>query len=339
MKVKITIRAYGLSFLMIILFISGCSLFFQKHTKEVVQNRISEAEEHFQVVKSLDMEELDGEAFETAKSSLATAKEHLKIRRRDQAFEFATQSLETSKQILRKFYLNTVVELARKAKKELAAKVGEDPDDPLTDYVPKLDGVLDRAAELEADQQVISLDKVLEDLKEVLKVTCSIQTSTAETLESDVSFDRGSYDLADRGKQALETAFEKVMAEKEAYVVSNPDKTVILKVKVVGYTDLLNFNAKSPLVAELSKDVSDIPPRDPERRKFLNQRLSELRAKTITQYIRESILKEELENPSLDIQIETVGRGEKIPANTHPPYPTSDPRRRICKIYTYTTVY
>lgn len=330
-------------FLMIpimLMFLSGCSVFFMNRpTQEAVQEKIQEARKHIEVVNTLEIEESYQDDIETAETLIENAEKHIKWRRTT-AYEEAEKSLEISGRILREFYLNTVAELAKKAKEELARKTKGDEDDPLTDYIPKLDEVMDQAREVKEDRQVVSLDMVIDDLKEILQVNFSIQTSLTKTLESDVSFDKGSYELSEEGNQALEKMIGSIIADREKYLGENPDKLVVMKIKVVGYTDRLHFIEGSDLMKELLKGIEDQAPQDqPARREFLNQRLSELRAEKIAGYIEKFVSETYKEDTRFRIDTKSVGRGESIPANVPPPYPVMDSRRRICKIYTYTVIH
>jgi hypothetical protein len=103
-------------------------------------------------------------------------------------------------------------------------------------------------------------------------------------------------------------------------------------VKVVGYTDALNFGRGTPLVARLTEGVeSETPEADPARRRFLNQRLSRFRAEAASRALAEAL--EEMEMGP--ISVEAVGRGEEIPSGVSPPHPPADPRRRICRIFVH----
>ena len=326
-------------FFIIPAFMPGCSIFLGNLTSEEVEKQIKEAREHFEVVKSLEVEESYRDDFAKAETAFAKA-ENFRKWNRPKAYAAAKESLEASKRILRKFYLETVSDLAKKARQELKKKIGEDDDNPLTDYVPKLDKVIAHAESVEKYPQIVSLNKVLDDLKEILSITYSIQTSMAETLESDVSFGKGKYELSDGGKQVIKEIVERIISEKKVYLNDNPGKTIRTKIKVVGYTDQLNFARGGKLERELLKKEEEPFPRDrTEQRRFLNQRLSEFRTKTIIRTIEKLISKSETETSRFKIDTDAVGRGEKMPANLPPPYPTTDSRRRICKIYTYTTIY
>lgn len=331
------LRQYGGIGIVAVMLISGCSM---KFTQEEASRRVSEAREHFEIVKSLEIKDIYSQEYAAAESSLTKAEDLLNKGSRDQAVETAGQSLGISRKILRNFYVETIGALARKARKELEQKTEGDSDNPLTGYVPKLDRVVSQAQKAEKDEQLVSLNTILDDLKEILQITYSIQTSSAKTLESDISFDKGKHELSDEGKQSLKTFLEKIVSDKEACLGKFPDKKVITKVKTVGYTDEVNFTEGTERVRNLMKGVEDkVPQIQPARRQFLNQRLSEFRARSVAGYIESFISKGSNENSRFQVETEIVGHGEKIPAHVPAPYPVQDPRRRICKVYTYTTVY
>ncbi|OQX11390.1 MAG: hypothetical protein BWK80_44785 [Desulfobacteraceae bacterium IS3] len=331
------LRQYAWICIVAVMLIFGCSM---KFTQEEAARRVSEAREHFEVVKSLEIKDVYSQEYAAAESSLIKAEEMLNKSSRDKAVETAGQSLEVSRRILRKFYVETIGELARKARKELEKKTEGDSDNPLTGYVPKLDTVVEQVEKVEKDEQLLSLNTILDDLKEILQITYSIQTSSAKTLESDISFDKGKYELSDKGKEGLKSFLEKIVADKETYLAKHPDKKVATKVKTVGYTDEVNFTEGTERIKSLMSGVEDqVPQIQPARRQFLNQRLSEFRARSVAGYIESFISKGKDENPRFRVDAEIVGHGEKIPANVPAPYPVQDPRRRICKVYTYTTVH
>jgi len=342
MKMQSLFHRYGVPLCCVItmLVTSACSLFITNTmTAQEVENQLKEAREHFDIVKSLEIEGEYDDDFTKAQASVAKAQDLLESGHRDKAYATATESLEVCKRILKKFYLDTVVQLARKARTELRDKARGDEDNPLTDFVPKLDEVKKYADELEKDTQILSMSRVLDDLKSMLNVTYSIQTSAAQTLESDVSFAKGEYELSGSGIQIVQKLVGELMADKQDHISKHPGKNVTAKIKVVGYTDQLHFSRESKLKKILVQGIEDKLPRDSlEQRKFLNQRLSEFRADSIVKQIRQFFPTEEA-NSNFLLDMETVGRGEKLPANLYPPYPLRDPRRRICKVYTYTSVY
>jgi len=82
---------------------------------------------------------------------------------------------------------------------------------------------------------------------------------------------------------------------------------------------------------------NDVPTAYPGRRQFLNQRLSEFRARTIGEYLVQIITRNEGEDSWITIEQEIVGLGEEIPQDLPEPHPLADPRRRMCKIYSSIT--
>ncbi len=115
-----------------------------------------------------------------------------------------------------------------------------------------------------------------------------------------------------------------------------PDKNVTIRIKAVGYTDEVSFREGTNLVKTLIAGFENIVPISGiERRKFLNQRLSSLRAQTIGDYFRNLIVQSEQQFQKVFVEQDIQGKGEELPPDVNAPYPISDPRRRICKIYSY----
>jgi hypothetical protein len=160
-----------------------------------------------------------------------------------------------------------------------------------------------------------------------------------ETVESDVSFGGGEYKLSDEGKQSLQEFIERTFENKKNFIDQYPGEAVIIKIKTIGYTDEIRVIPESDLYKELIKGVEDeIPDELDKIWGVLNQRLSEFRAREIAEYIKQHIRETVPENSLLQLEFEPFGRGQEIPPGVNPPYPKDDPRRRICKIYSYVTL-
>ena len=111
-----------------------------------------------------------------------------------------------------------------------------------------------------------------------------------------------------------------------------------MKIVVRGYTDRLRFNEINPLFKKLTKSAqAPLPPKSQpkKRRQFLNQRLSELRARSISNYIVQQLLYYHQDDLNFIIDPNPVGIGEILPSGVKPLKSASDPNRRICKIYFY----
>ncbi len=250
-------------------------------------------------------------------------------------------SLGISKDIQKRFYLEEIARKARELKEKIKREAGSDTDHPLLDYLPELNAILDYAEDLETGRQVVSVDKVISNLDKLLGLEHSVELFESGTLESDISFKLGEYKLSEKGKIALEEKFlMEIISNKENCKEKYPDSTVTIEVTVRGYTDQVGFKEGMPLARKLSEGVEHALPRDqPERRQFLNQRLSEFRAQAIGDYIRRRILETEGGGSRVSVELEIEGKGEVIPKGVDPSGLNNDPKRRICEIYSKYTAY
>lgn len=225
-----------------------------------------------------------------------------------------------------------------KLKAEIEVTVEKDPDNPVKDFLPQLDDMLDYAVQLQSGQQEVSLDKVIMNTTNLVAIEDSAQRLIEEKLESDISFALGQYDLADQGKLVLAEIVRKIIMRKDENLSLYPDKSVTIKVKVLGYTDETGFRDGSPLIETLMAHCSNIRTQTGvQQRQALNSCLSELRAKTISEYLFGLLASQIPElNTDVFIEQEIEGKGEEIPPGVPAPYPsTKDDRRRICKVYSY----
>lgn len=307
-------------------------------TLDETKNQIEEAEQHLEAVARLEAQRTYPQEFTDAQNDYFKAEEHLKAARLKEAYMAAAKSLRTSQKILKKFYLDTIAVLAQKAKIEIQQIVKDDPDSSLKDLIEPLDEITDYAEKIENDQEIVALNTVINHLDRVIQIAYNARVNVKETM-ADVSFEQGQYHLSPEGKRLLEGGlFAQIMTGIQEYLNQYPGRTIEIKIKVVGYTDEMGFKEGTTLIQELIKEVEDQVPNDKdERKKFLNQRLSEFRATTIADYLEQLILKSGQANSRVQIEKEIIGRGEEIPPGVEPPYPPSDPRRRICKISSYIT--
>lgn len=315
----------------------GCTLFGWP-SAEATRQRVDDAAEHLEIIRRLDVPPELGDEVDQAGILLGQARDHLEAGRRSRAVEAAEESLSISQGILKAFYLDNIARMARTLRDELQTRTTEDPEHPLKSELPRVEGIIDRADRIAGDRQVISLRQVLDDLEGILQISYAIQTTLTETLESDISFAKGRYRLSSQGEKSIDRLIETVRRDRASFRERFSGGSIVTHVKVVGYTDSLNFGRGTRLERELTEGVGDrLPPADPERRKFLNHRLSTFRAQTIADFIKDRLTGGEGESP-MTVRTETVGRGESIPADVPAPYPVMDARRRICRIYVHTTI-
>lgn len=325
-------RKMGLAALMAAVFlVSGCA-----HTRTQAKDHLARARSHLDIIVHMELPEMYADDFKIAQNAFDQAAEHFTNGRNSAAYKAAEESVKASERILNDFYLNHIAQLARDLRDELRRETRDDPENPLKAHIPTVEGVMEKAEAAQSGAPV-SLNAIMEDLEAIMRITYSIRTTMNRVLESDVSFKKGQYQLSEKGVEAIDGILGAVVQDKTAYLKNFPTKTITTHVKVVGYTDSLNFARGTPLMEALTLGAEDqVPKQDPERRRFLNQRLSEFRASNIADHIA-SILNNGTKTDRFKVETEFVGKGEQAPPGVQPPYPVMDERRRVCKIYIYTT--
>lgn len=328
--------------LVIMAYLAGCAPSVQEPepqsvvSVQEVQDAIAQAQEHFELVISLNVSEIYAHDFQEAEDELQAAESLLNEDRRDEAFASAQKSLEASQRILRQFYQQMIAQSAQETKRKIEDILEEDPDSALQDFIPKLNEILDYSKEIERGQHMVDLEKILEDIEKVQQIEYDTETHISQTLESDVSFGSGRYELSEEGKRVLEERYAEFINTIKAYKAQYPNKSLLIKIKVIGHTDSTGFKRGTKLVEKLSEGI-ELPMQYPERGQALNKRLSEFRARTISDYLVQFIRNAIGDDPSIEIQQEIIGLGEDIPKGLPAPYGYDDARRRICKIYAYIT--
>ncbi len=309
--------------------------------KPFAADKIEDAQKNLDAAENMDAEKRYVEDSEKAKKELTDARSFLEKAKTKEAFEAAGRSLSKSKEILREHFVNEVKRRTLELRGEIIDKAGTDKDSPLLNYLPELNAILDYAEDLETGRQDASLDKVLANLDKFLGLKYSVSLFESGKLESDISFRLGEYELSEAGKIALEEKFLiKIISNKDKCKEKYPDSAITIKITVYGYTDQVGFNEGKPLFRKLSEGVEHaLPKKQPERRKFLNQRLSELRAQAIGDYIRQRILETERGGSRVRVEPKIEGMGELIPEDIVPSGLNNDPKRRVCKIYSEYTAY
>ncbi|MBD3308565.1 hypothetical protein GF339_19255 [candidate division KSB3 bacterium] len=311
----------------------------QKFTLTETTRKVDEARDHYTyVVRIVPDKPPYAPQFDAAHTWLITAEDALKIDQRVEAVTAAGKSLDASREILQHYYSGDILPGASQAKATIQTILEHDPDDPIRDFLPVLDQMEATAAQTDQGQRAVTIDQIRDDIRQFNQIQSILETrgDMNVTLETDISFAKGEYRLSEAGKAFLQTFVETIIASHNERLRQYPGHTMIIKIKVVGYTDELGFREGTDLVKTLLKQgPAPVPDHEPERRRVLNQRLSELRATTIGSYL-ETLLQQTSQTevaPAIDAEM--IGRGETIPPEISPPYPVSDPRRRICNVYTY----
>lgn len=236
----------------------------------------------------------------------------------------AKDSITFSKRVI----LQGITSSVKIMKEEIVKKQEENPATPLKKILPRLDEILQFANEVQSDEkglEQMSLVKAASITSDLKVYEEDIKSSQQEKLQSDISFAIGKYDLAQDGKAALEKFADKIAANIESSLLLFPDKPLVLQVDVYGYTDSSGFLS----------DGGNL-----KKRALLNQRLSELRAKSVSDCINR-FLTQKLATYGSRVSIHSgrvVGHGEELPPGVPLTSHTSNPQRRICQIFS-TTVH
>ncbi len=299
-----------------------------QHTFEEASAKIDKAEKDLSVLVSLAASKSYPQEFASAEDTLEQAKTSLQEQDPDRAYDSAQRSLSLTQGILRELY----TEMADKGddiKTEIERISEDDPDNPLQNEIPELEKLLD---DYDAKQE-IDAQQLAQDIDKLKQIEYNTKKNLGKTFESDVSFGAGEFELSDMGKQAIREYYQDVLNAKQQFRALFPNDPLNVTVKVIGYADQVGILPGTKLYKQITEGVENLPHSLEERQAFLNQRLSELRAKAIADYAKELILQDSAADEQLAVEQVIEGAGEKIPPNLEPPYPYQDPRRRVCRIY------
>lgn len=315
--------------------IAGCAA---KIQKEVVESTLEQARLNIQAIEEVeDASQLYPNDIQEARSKYDEAKKSFQEGKIDKSYLDALASLTISQRIVEQIYSHIIEPSVQMVKAEIESKIAQDPSTPLKDFIPELNKILERTEKIKAGQQPPSLAEFLNDFTGIEQIKTITRQDERKTLAGDVSFAKGKYELSEEGKIILQGVAQNIIALIEERTNEYHGRTIFVKITVSGYTDQLGFHEGTDLVRELLEGVTEPIPQKgtDERRKLLNRRLSEFRARTISEHLREIILTAKQGLMRLKIELEIIGLGEKTPEDVLPPYPKEDARRRICRIYRY----
>jgi outer membrane protein OmpA-like peptidoglycan-associated protein len=338
--------------MLVLLFISGC--FVQKSAKTMLdetQEQVNQARGDFEAIQNLQVKQKYSDDFTEAEVQLSEAESHLQelealsqedtLLKKPEAIQLylsikrsAQKSRAASQRILRQYYLDTIIPIMANAETKLDTIVEQDAEHPLGELRPVIDNISMKIDRIERDQEVLTLTEVIDDINMLVEANAIMESNIQQTIEADaIVFEKGKFAISEQGKQQLENIVEQILAVKTNVTQEYPDKTVAIQITTVGYTDQLDFRWASDALETLTQNLNQkVPTNTTERREFLNQRLSELRARVVNEYLTQRILHIDA---NAKINQEIIGKGEQLPPGVSPPYPISDPRRRICKMYSY----
>lgn len=299
-----------------------------------VESLIFKAEGQLKAISDINAEDFNQSKFATANKFLTNSREFLKIGDKTNALKFAKQSFEEASEILKEFYQHKEFKNKIKATiNDIESKVKNDPLTPLNFLIPKLDNIIHDIEQFDILQKTAPLEKVLKGINEYINVRNVLDTYEEIRLESDVSFNLGEFSLSKAGMSILNEYVKRIHGHITKMKRLHSDNILTIKIKTIGYTDMVNFRKDSPFISLLFKD-ENIPKSTIIRRKFLNKHLSQKRSETVNNYIKKSILKKSERYENIEIKQEIQGRGEELPPKISSPK-KKDNRRRICIIYSH----
>lgn len=333
-------RMLVLSVLVIVVWLAGCGPVLQSTSSLPVeiQKTLDRARHNLSIAEELQAREQYALDFQEAENAILAAERYVQDQQYDLAYISALDSIAATQRIFRQVYKDNALATTQEKQNEVRSIFLNDPKNPLREFLPVLNEILDYAEKLESGQKVIDFSSVLTDLERIAQLGTDA-SQMSKLLVAEVTFPPGNHDISEEGKRVLKKFTDALLADHLAYQSVYPEKVFLMKTKLVGYADQLDFRDETNLIQLLPADVvKQIPAHPTERRQFLNQWLSEFRAKTISQSVLATLLQT---SPTLlkdRISQENMGLGEEIPPEVYPPYPVQDSRRRICKIYGYITV-
>lgn len=288
------------------------------------------------------------EDYTTAKTQLTIAEKAADKRKEDDAVLAAGESIKASRSILQQFAERTLRAKAESLREEIEAKQIQDPDNPFGELLAQVNDIVSTSDRIADKQDIFRLEdaqKIADVLPFLDQTRDTVNGALAETLESDdVSFDRGKYELNEKGMQQLRDGFlARFRVTEQKFTSRYEGRKFVIVIKTVGYTDEQGFSLETKQkLLEKAGETQSLPTGSKEERKFLNQLLSQFRAESINNFLKESIAgilaEKEKKNINIRFEQQIVGKGEEIPPNVLSPYPRNDTRRRICKLFSYILV-
>ena len=299
---------------LVLLLLAGCGPTFNQ-----VRPVVDEAREYQEAVKRTGITENISPDVAVSRKNYDDAEQSCTNRDYRSAVYYAQESITASKRVL----LQGISRSVTMMKEEIQKKQEENPATPLKKLIPKLDEILQYANRIQEDAhelQSMSLVKAAGISNDLRLYDQDIKSSQQEKLQSDISFGIGKYELADEGKAALDKFAGKIITLIDNNLKLFPEKPIMLQIDVYGYTDSSGF----------LRDGGNS-----QKRMLMNQRLSELRAKSVSSYLDQSLssrLKPYLGKVSLQPG-KIIGKGEELPAGVPLSSQVNNPQRRICQMF------
>jgi outer membrane protein OmpA-like peptidoglycan-associated protein len=312
---------------------SGKPIPTSSHLPEEVEQMIAGASGYITEAEKIKLPQKDATALSSVRTRLAEAQKLSTAGEYDQAIAMAQECYQAATRIVKRFYCKVIGKESRALAGDIQDVAQRDAETLLLDFRPRLERMIGLTSTLTGSDDIISPQKVSFDQRQLDIIRNNVTDGIEFTLSSDAAFEIGRYKVSPKGEAVLKQFIDTRLKMYGKNDIQSLQAMMTIKLKVVGYSDLTGFRKYSKTRKMLMKRIEK-PDTSSEKkiRALLNRQLSELRAQavadTVQQYI-ESAFK----GVNIRVVQTVVGKGETPPPGLAAPFPVSDPRRRICRIY------
>jgi len=227
--------------------------------------------------------------------------------------------------------LQEKLETAQITKKRAIQSSKLDTNSLAKEFIPILENIEDSIVVIQQkikNSNPIYEDDVLEYIrlverygKQVDNINANLDKKQSKTWLTDVIFKSGKYKIADlttEEENTLNDFVNDVIRFYKQEFDKIPDRKWTIKIQTIGHTDSDGFIQpynQNELVKELIKGITDkVPSHEPEKRIFLNKRLSLFRGQSLNDFFKKKLLEQ---NIKAEIINEVIDLGEQLPNKTY----------------------
>ncbi len=312
---------------------SGCALSGGSEKNCRIYSKVEFSKDYVQFLKHLGADRQYTDEFKQIEIVAGQIRLNLEADEIAGACRAADICLALCRHLTNRYYREFLSPAAQRLEKEISELGGFDSMALPKQQTSALENIKQEPAIHPHQDAFSAVSRVIDDIDTVLETSSDLRSAFTETLSVDELFTRQSCELSENGRRIIRDLISKAVS----IASETPFEFVEIRFKVIGYTDQLDFGKESPLLKTVLNQIDDRPPESgPERRRFLNRRLSKMRARAVAEYIDFAGLRIKTGKAGrFTLITEAVGRGEDPPPDVRPPYPIPDQRRRICRIHVF----
>jgi len=227
--------------------------------------------------------------------------------------------------------LQVYLETAQITKKRVIQSIKLDTNSLAKEFIPILQNIEDSIVAIQQkikNSNPIYEDDVIEYIKRVEEygrqvdnLNANLDKKQSKTWLTDVIFKPGKYkidDLTPEEENALNGFVNNIIKFYKQEFDKIPDGKWTIKMQTIGHTDSDGFIQpyyQNELVKELINGITDkVPTSEPEKRIFLNKRLSLFRGQSLNDFFKKKLLEQ---NIKAEIINEEIDMGEQLPNKTY----------------------